>query len=132
MRTEPDDGEGWLEAMFRSIARDIGVTFNNQDFRGPLGVAAAEDATYLTWPDSRAGGEESDVEDAYMTRIRHGPTTEFTGAAPVSGSAAVLWAVIGGGIAFLLAGVILVVAMQGARPRAAARAQPTPAGGGSD
>ncbi len=39
-----------------SIDGKLGFAFNNNDLRGPMGVASSDNAAYVTWADSRATG----------------------------------------------------------------------------
>lgn len=57
-----------------SIDAKLGVTFNNNDIRGPMGIASADEVAYITWADSRAtGADATEAEDAYLSRIRYAP-----------------------------------------------------------
>ncbi len=99
-----------------SIDGKLGVTFNNNDVRGPMGVASTDDAAYVTWADSRAtGAEPSDAEDAYFSRIRYADAPGLgTGAGEPN---KVLWALLGAGAALALGGVALVVGTRLVRGR---------------
>ncbi len=74
MATSTDEGRSWspnIRVSDRSIDTAIGASFDNEDVRGPMGIASTKDTTFITWSDSRAGAlPEFDVEDAYYTRVR--------------------------------------------------------------
>ncbi len=90
-----------------SIDGKLGVTFNNNDVRGPMGVASTDNAAYVTWADSRAtGADPSDAEDVYFSRIRYAAVPELGSG---GGSNRVLWTVLGAGSALALGGLFLVV-----------------------
>lgn len=40
-----------------SVDGSAGVTFNNNDIIGPMGVAATDNASYLAWADTRPSAE---------------------------------------------------------------------------
>jgi hypothetical protein len=121
-----DHGRTWVpnyRVNDRSFDTRIGVTFDNEDVRGALGVASTTDMAVVTWADSRAGASpEFDVEDAYFTRVRFGPLSAtdkgFDGGSALAGGAVGLAL---GGLVFLL-----VSRLGGRRAEAA-----TPADGAS-
>jgi hypothetical protein len=103
-----------------SIDGKLGVTFNNNDVRGPMGVAAADNAAYVTWADSRAtGADATDAEDVYFSRIRYTSAAEL--ATDAGEPSRVLWALLGAGAALALGGLALAVAT-----RLTGRAQVSP------
>lgn len=127
-----DGGETWsanTRVTDRSVDGEAGVTFNNQDIRGPIGVASTDGAAYVTWSDARASSGEFDAEDAYFTRLRFDAAEPAAAAAAPAGTGW-LWAVLGGGAGLLVGGLVLVLALRAGRGRAAARpARPEVAGG---
>lgn len=126
-----DAGATWsdnIRVTDRSIDRNVGVTFNNQDFRGPVGIASSNGATFITWADSRAGAVDFDLEDAYMTRVRHAAPAAAAGTTG-GGTSGVLWSVLGAGAALALGGLVLLAGSRRAR-RPAPR--PERVRGGSD
>lgn len=129
-----DEGDSWsdnIRLTDRSIDREVGVTFANSDFRGPMGIASADHAAYVTWPDTRASNAESEVEDAYMTAVRHSPgAAEADAAGAPAADNSLLWGVIGAAVALSLAGVVLLVGTRVARRGPAE--QPARARGGSE
>jgi hypothetical protein len=51
-----DGGNSWsanTRITNPSIDGDVGVTFNNNDVRGPMGIASTSKASYITWADAR-------------------------------------------------------------------------------
>ena len=111
-----DEGRSWsknLRVRDRSFDSTIGATFDNEDVRGPLGIASTREAALVTWADSRAGAlPEFDVEDAYFTRVR------FDTAADGSETGVDLRsAVVGAGGALAFAGAIFLAAMRSGRRR---------------
>jgi hypothetical protein len=125
-----DAGETWsaeTRVTDRSIDGQHGTTFNNNDIRGPVGLASTNTATYLTWADARAGDAENVVEDAYFTRVRHTAAPTEVGPAPTSGTA---WAIIGAGAALAVGGLVLLIGMR--LTRGGTRATERVPAGGSD
>lgn len=114
-----DGGRTWsdnLRVSDRSSDRSIGATFDNEDVRGPLGIASTEKAALITWADSRAGAlPEFDVEDAYFTRVVFATASDGSGLDGAS-------ALAGVGAALAVVGVVLLAATRG-------RAGPTPEDG---
>lgn len=99
-----------------SIDGKLGVTFNNNDVRGPMGVASSDNAAYVTWADSRATGDEAtQAEDAYFSRIRYADVAEL--GAGAGESSRVLWALLGAGGALALGGLALAVGTRLTRGR---------------
>lgn len=73
MTYSTDQGASWepnFRVNDRLIDRAVGVTFANQDVRGPIPLVATDDASLVAWPDSRASTAGADVEDVYFTRVR--------------------------------------------------------------
>ncbi len=105
-----------------SIDGKLGVTFNNNDLRGPMGVASTDNAAYVTWADSRAtGADPSDAEDAYFSRIRYAAAPALGTAG--EGSNELWWGLLGAAAALGLGGLLLFLvsrkAAGGAEPEAA-------------
>ena len=102
-----DGGRTWSENLRvsdRSSDRSIGASFDNEDVRGPLGIASTKHSALITWADSRAGAApEFDVEDVYFTRVHFGASTVESDAGfdPTS-------ALLGGGAALAFAGVVFL------------------------
>lgn len=118
-----DGGDTWAantRVTDRSIDANLGSTYNNQDHRGPIGIASTERSAYVVWPDSRAGGGEFDAEDAYFTRLRF-DSAEPTAATGTSAGTDVgwMWAALGAGVALVVGGVVLLVGVRIGRSRAA-------------
>lgn len=101
-----DGGKTWspnFQVSDRSIDRKIGVTFDNEDVRAPIGIVSTEDSALITWPDSRAGAApEFDVEDAYFTRVRFGSADKPSTLDLESG-------LLGGGVVLAFSGLLLLV-----------------------
>jgi hypothetical protein len=119
-----DGGKTWAPNMRltdRSSDYKIGATFANSDIRGPMGVASANYAAFVTWPDSRASSAVGDAEDAYMTRVRFSSAPGATAKGTASAGTKALWAILGAAIALVLVGLLLNIV---ARRR---RETPTPA-----
>lgn len=117
--TSADGGRSWsanTRVTNPSIDGEAGITFNNNDVRGPMGIASTDDAAYVAWSDSRAsseGGQEA--EDAYFSRIR------FAAPGPLGGDdggSEVWWAGLGAAVALALGGLVLALAAR--RPRESA------------
>ncbi len=118
-----DGGDTWAantRVTDRSIDANIGTTYNNQDHRGPIGIASTERSAYVVWPDSRAGGGEFDAEDAYFTRLRFDTAEPAAATGMSAGSdAGWMWAALGAGVALAVAGLVLVAGVRLGRSRAA-------------
>lgn len=117
-----DGGRTWspdVRVSDRLIDRDSGATFEGA-YRGPLGVAAADPAAYVVWPETRAADPETEVEDVYATRIRHADGAALA-AAGGGGVGPLLAGALGAGAVLVVAGLVLLVAVGGRRraPRAA-------------
>jgi len=105
-----------------SIDGQLGVTFNNNDVRGPMGVASSDNAAYVTWADSRAtGADGTQAEDAYFSRIRY---VDPVALGASDGGRKFTWAGLGAGVALLVGGLALLVA---SRLRGAAKPASRPA-----
>lgn len=109
MATSTDEGRSWspnIRVTDRSIDTAIGASFDNEDVRGPMGIASTEDLAFITWSDSRAGAlPEFDVEDAYFTRVRFKATAVDEGGSGLDTKSLVA----GAGIALAVAGLVLLV-----------------------
>lgn len=105
-----DNGRSWsknLRVSDRTIDTSIGVTFNNQDIRAPMGIASTKDAALIAWSDSRAGAlPQFDVEDAYFTRVRFHTAAAVASESGFDASSAVA----GAGAALAVAGLVLLLA----------------------
>ncbi len=105
-----------------SIDGKLGATFNNNDIRGPMGVASSDNAAYVTWADSRAtGAAGEEAEDAYFSRIRY---VDPVALGASGGGPKLTWAGLGAGVALLVGGLALLVA---SRRRGAAKPASRPA-----
>ncbi len=105
-----DGGTTWAQNMRltdRSIDRTIGATFANSDIRGPTGVASANYAAFVTWPDSRGTPIGGDAEDAYMTRVRFSAAPGAATKGTASSGTKVLWSILGAAVALVLVGLLL-------------------------
>lgn len=111
-----DEGRTWstnYRVTDRSIDSKFGATFDNEDVRGPLGIASTEQFAFVTWADSRAGAApEFDVEDVYFTRVRFGPTATASESGLDLASA-----FFGAGATLVIAGLAFLLAMRSARRR---------------
>ncbi|HWE70787.1 MAG TPA: hypothetical protein VG205_10505, partial [Acidimicrobiales bacterium] len=104
-----DHGSTWT-ANYRLSGQTIDSTLTAEvpdAANGPVGVASTNQAAYATWGNPAPGGDAGQPEDAYFTRA------DFT--SPLSGGTSgnstsrnVLWGLIGGGSALILAGLVLV------------------------
>lgn len=123
-----DGGKTWaknIRLTDRSIDRKIGATFANSDIRGPLGVASANYAAFVTWPDSRGTPTGGDAEDAYMTRVRFSAVPGATAKGTASPGTKTLWAVLGAAIALVVVGLILNIVARRRRAGPDTPATPT-------
>jgi hypothetical protein len=84
------------------------------DLRGPIGVAATDDVTYVGWSDSRSGRVDLPTEDVYLASVVHEATDGDTRTLqPVSMA-------MGAGAGLAVAGLVALVgvAVVGRRGRA--------------
>lgn len=124
-----DAGQSWsaeTRITDRSVDGERGVSFANNDIRGPIGLGSTDSSTYLTWADSRAGDSDQVAEDAYFTRVRHAP--EATELGPTSSSGAT-WGIIGAGAALAVGGLVLLIGMRLTRGGSAPEPERVRAGG---
>ncbi len=104
-----DDGASWspnMRVTSPSIDGKQGATFDNIDTRGPIGLAATNQAAYVAWPDSRATDAQGDAEDAYFTRLRYVPESPLGATADQSGR---VWGLFGAGVALAVGGGVLLI-----------------------
>ena len=104
-----DEGATWApntRVTQAPIYNRVGISFNNQDIRGPMGIASTKNAAYVAWPDTRATtASNSDAEDAYFSRVRFTPPAPLgTSTASTSGWA---WAIAGLGVGLAASGLAL-------------------------
>ena len=114
-----DAGRTWapnIRVTDRSIYRRVGVTFNNQDIVGPVGLASTNSAAHITWSDSR-GSVPFDAEDAYFTRVRF---DDVEVGSQESGASRLGWGVAGAGLGLALGGLAFLVATRATRRSAPA------------
>ncbi len=109
-----DGGASWspnIRVTKTTVDGAEGATFNNMDVRGPIGIASTDEIVHLAWADSRPSGDDSDAEDAYLSRIRF-PGTEALGAGDDQQWA---WGIVGAGVALGVAGLALFVVVRASR-----------------
>ncbi len=108
-----DGGNSWsanTRITNPSIDGDVGVTFNNNDVRGPMGIASTSNASYITWADARpSGGQDQEAEDVYFyfSRVRYMAAPELAAAGGESNE--LLWALLGAAAAITLGGLVLLL-----------------------
>lgn len=111
-----DGGDTWAPNMRvtdRLNDGNVGVTFSNQDIRGPIAIGSTNSNAMFAWPDTRAGGSEQDVQDVYFTRARFDADEAMAAGSGVGGGmSGWLWGVLGGAIGLLIAGLLLVGALR--------------------
>lgn len=118
-RSSTDGGDTWSDpyrVTDRSIDGEVGATFNNQDIRGPIGVASTPTHAYYAWADTRAGSGEFDAQDAYFTRARFTDSGSAAAGAPTPAGPPALWSAAGAAGALVLAGLVLLLGTRLARP----------------
>ena len=120
--TSADGGSTWapnVRVSDRSIYRRVGITFNNQDVVGPVGMASTDEGAVITWSDSR-GSAPFDAEDAYVTRVRFDDGILARAGAEDDDESPVVWVAMGAGIALGVGGAVFAVASRALRrPRSA-------------
>ena len=108
-----DGGRTWspnYRISDRSFDSSIGVTFDNEDVRGPLGIASTKDMALVTWADTRAGAPpEFDVEDAYFTRVHFAIPSKGDDGLDLGSS------LVGGAVGLAVAGLLLLLVPRVAR-----------------
>jgi hypothetical protein len=114
-----DGGQSWAPNMRvndRLNDGNVGVTFSNQDIRGPIAVGSTSATAMFAWPDARAGGAQEDVQDVYFSRVRHdGAAATAASDGEAGGLPGWGWALLGAAIGLLIAGLLLVVALRSTR-----------------
>lgn len=109
-----DGGASWspnVRVTETVVDGSEGVTFANSDTRGPMGIASADQATYVAWSDSRPTGSVGSAEDVYFSRLRYAEVSPL-GAEAGEGS----WTMValGAGAALALAGLLFLLFVRGA------------------
>lgn len=128
-----DGGNTWspnIRVSDRLIDRTAGVTFANSDFRGPVGLASVNGAAYVTWPDTRASSGPSEVEDAYMTAVRHSSEAASAAEGTPTADGSWLWAALGAAAALVVAGLVLLLGTRMGRRSPAGRPAKVRSGSG--
>ncbi len=121
-----DGGQTWspnTRVTNPSVDGEAGVTFNNQDVRGPVGIASTDQAAYVAWADSRPSSDAGqDAEDAYLSRIRYEAAPDLGATGGGAGESRLLWSLVGAGAALALGGLVLVLGVRRAQGGAPAGA----------
>lgn len=124
-RSSTDGGTSWsapFRVTDRSVDGEVGTTFNNQDIRGPIGVASTSTHAYYGWADTRASNGEFEAQDAYATRARFSDSGSAPAGAPTASGSPALWSAVGAGAALALAGLMLLVGTRLSRPAPSGKA----------
>jgi hypothetical protein len=70
-----DGGSSWarnVRVSDRTMNQNEGYVLHlSYDLRGPIGVAATDDVTYVGWSDSRSGRVDLPTEDVYLASVVH-------------------------------------------------------------
>ena len=115
-----DGGRSWatnLRVTNPSLDGDVGITFNNYDVRGPMGVASTDGAAYLAWPDPRpTSSTDVQAEDAYFSRVRFEQTAPL--GTDADGTPGWQWALLGAAGALVVGGLVLGAGVHNAREAA--------------
>lgn len=112
-----DGGDSWApnyRVTDRAIDRRLGVGSASYGVKGPIGLAAADTATYVAWDDTRNADEDSEAQDIYFTRARHAPASDVFGSGRETPAPA-MWSGLGAGGALAVGGVALLLGMALAR-----------------
>ncbi len=121
-----DGGQTWspnTRVTNPSIDANAGVTFNNNDVIGPMGIASTDQAAYVAWADSRPSADAGqDAEDAYFSRIRYEAAPDLGATGGGAGDSKLLWSLVGAGAALALGGLVLVLGVRRAQGGAPAGA----------
>lgn len=88
----------------RSIDRTVGVWGNNIDSNHNVGVDSTDGAVYFAWQDSRNGDRRFQAEDVYTAKLVLDRASAVTG----DDDSDVIWALLGGGAALALGGLLLL------------------------
>ncbi len=109
LTSSTDNGATWAantRVTESPVYNKVGISFNNQDIRGPIGMASTNSAAYVSWPDTRATtASNSDAEDAYFSRVRFSDPAPL--GADTSGSSGWAWGLGGVGVGLAIGGVVL-------------------------
>jgi hypothetical protein len=115
-----DGGRSWTpnyRVSDRLIDRRVGV-WDTFGVRGPIGVAATDEAMYVAWSDTRNGDQADGAQDVYATRARFAAPGELFAGEPATATQSLMWVGSGVGGALLVGGVLLMLTTRAARRRA--------------
>jgi hypothetical protein len=115
-----DGGRSWApnyRVSDRLIDRRVGV-WDTFGVRGPIGVAATDEAMYVAWSDTRNGDQADGAQDVYATRARFAAPGELFAGEPATATQSLMWVGSGMGGALLVGGVLLMLTTRAARRRA--------------
>ncbi|MDQ2825729.1 MAG: glycoside hydrolase, partial [Actinomycetota bacterium] len=112
LTSSTDNGATWApntRVTKSPVYNKVGISFNNQDIRGPIGLSSTDSAAYVAWPDTRATtASNSDAEDAYFSRVRFAsPEPLGSSSSSSSGSSGWAWGIGGLGLGLAVSGVAL-------------------------
>ena len=105
-----DHGATWsknLRVSDQTIDASLGAEFPDYAVL-PVGIASTNSKMYVAWGNPVAGAPPATPEDSYFTAIDFSPIGAVATTSSTSSGTKAAWAVIGAGIAFALAGLILV------------------------
>lgn len=119
-----DGGRTWapnFRITDRAIDRRLSVW--STGVNGPVGLASTDAAGYVAWDDSRNSTVESQTQDVYFSRVRHGNSVLAAAPGVPSAGDKLLWALLGASVALVIGGAALLLARRSAagQPAAALR-----------
>ena len=89
----------------RNIDRTVGVWGNNIFSQSYVGVDSNDEGVYFAWQDTRNADRRTQAEDVYTAKLARAGAGVQTGG---EGGSNVIWALLGGGGALALGGLLLV------------------------
>ena len=88
----------------RNIDRTVGVWGNNISSQHNVGMDSTDEGVYYAWQDTRDADRANQAEDIYTAKLARGEAGAQTG----EGDSKLIWALLGGGGALALGGLLLV------------------------
>lgn len=129
-----DHGATWsknIRVSNQTIDANLGAEF--PDFAVlPVGVASTNARMFVAWGNPVAGSPPATPEDAFVNSVDFAPTAVASTSTKTSSGTKAAWAIIGAGIALVLAGLFLVFTLRQPQARPAQEKETVGSGAASD
>ena len=129
-----DHGTTWsknIRVSNQTIDANLGAEF--PDFAVlSVGVASTNARMFVAWGNPVAGAPPATPEDAFVNSVDFAPTATATTSTTTSSGTKAAWAIIGAGIALVLAGLFLVFTLRQPQTRPAQQKEKVGSGASSD